>query len=152
MRFSCLISGAILLVYTVSLGAGENILKNVVSPTSLMITGIGIGTVWTLDLVSQKNINMNGNVFKARDKGTNQILWPHLLVEYGTAASAIISAVGLYRNAPWAESMTLITSGLISYTSINSMSWVISEKGRIAYAIPMMIGLASAGISIVATF
>jgi hypothetical protein len=32
------------------------------------------------------------------------------------------------------------------------MAWVVSEKGRFSYAIPMMIGLASAGISIAATF
>jgi hypothetical protein len=58
----------------------------------------------------------------------------------------------LYRNEPWGRPMTLITSGLIAYTSVSSMSWVLSEKGRLSYGIPMMIGCAGAGIAIVAVF
>ncbi len=152
MRLGCIIFVALLVVCSVESSANNDVARNIVAPTGLLITGIGIGTVWTLDLISQKNINMNGNIFRARDKGTNQVMWPHLLAEYGTAACAIVSAVGLYRNDPWAESMTLVTSGLMAYTSVNSMAWVVSEKGRFAYAVPMMVGLASAGISIVATF
>jgi hypothetical protein len=152
MRLSFLFIGVILSIYVVDAFSSENVARNIVAPTGLLITGVGIGTVWTLDLISQKNINLNGNIFRARDKGTNQVMWPHLLAEYGTAACAVVSAIGLYNNKPWANSMALVTSGLITYTSINSMAWVVSEKGRFSYAIPMMIGLASAGISIAATF
>lgn len=137
---------------SINVFSSENLLQERVAPTGLLITGIGIGTVWTLDLISQKNINMNGSIFKARDKSTNQLIWPHLVAEYSTATVSIISAVGLYNNKNWAKPLSLIASGLVAYTSVNSMSWVLSEKGRYAYAIPMMIGLTSAGITIGAVF
>ena len=152
MKSALIYAGMIAVTCSISGFCSDDVLKSVIAPSSLLITGVGIGTVWTLDLVSQKNITMNGSIFKARDKGTNQVMWPHLLAEYGTAASAIVSAIGLYRKEPWAEPMALVTSGLITYTSINSMAWVVSEKERFAYAIPMMIGLASAGITVAATF
>lgn len=138
--------------FFVQLAHSETFMKKHAAPAGLLLTGIGIGTIWTMDLISQKNVDMNGNIFGARDKSTGQVMWPHLLAEYGTAATAIIGAVGLYRDDPWAESLTLVSSGMLAYTSVNSMSWVLSQKGRLVYAVPMMIGLASAGIGIIAAF
>lgn len=152
MRLRFMIVGALTVAFPATVSAGNNVLQNAVAPTSLLITGIGIGTVWTLDIVSGKNVALNGNIFKARDKETDQLMWPHFLAEYGTAACAIVGAVGLYGDQPWAEPVTLVASGLITYTSVNSMAWVLSEKGRLVYAVPMMVGLGCAGISIAATF
>ena len=152
MKLTIVFIPVMIFVLAIPATSQKNHTKDVLAPTGLLITGVGIGTIWTLELISGKNIDSNENIFQARDKGTNQILWPHLLAEYSTAAAAFISAVGLYRNDSWARSMTLITSGLLAYTSINSMSWVLSEKEKSIYAIPMMIGLTTAGVSIIAVF
>ncbi|HNZ38636.1 MAG TPA: hypothetical protein PK251_11720 [Candidatus Latescibacteria bacterium] len=141
-------SVCVLLVAVPRPAAARDIWRNRVAPAGQIVTGIGIAAVWTMDLVSRKNVDMTGGFFKARDRGTKQLIWPHVIAEYATATGLVAGAAGLYREKEWGRTVSLISSGALAYTSINSMSWVLSERGRMAYAAPMMFGLMTAGVSI----
>jgi hypothetical protein len=116
-------------------------MKNRVIPVFLLIMGIGVAGIWTVDLLSDK-FSGQGNFFQWKE-GEN-MLWPHLVAEYLMAAGLITGGIGLYLLLPWAVPLSLFSLGAIVYSAINSTGWVIARKERIGYGIPMWICLAGA--------
>ena len=114
----------------------------------LAFDGAGLITIWTLD-IHKKNLLKNG-FFKSKEYGS--LYWPHLFAEYGTGFCLIVSAIGLYTDRPWSNSIILISLGALVYTSISSLSWSFAEKERYVYAVPMILSLFGAVISVIVVF
>lgn len=142
----------LILLLLPSFAQSQDLWKNRIVPTSLLVSGIGIASVWTMELISQENVNVSGGFFNIRDRKTNQILWPHLLAEYGTAMGLVIGAIGLYKQEEWGRIVSLISAGALAYTSLNSLSWVLSDESRKIYMIPMLLSLTAAGVTFVVLF
>lgn len=64
----------------------------------------------------------------------------------------VIGAIGLYKQEEWGRIVSLISAGALAYTSLNSLSWVLSDESRKIYMIPMLISLTAAGVSFVVLF
>jgi hypothetical protein len=122
-----------------------DIISNWIVPIFMIIVAIGIMGIWTADIISGK-FSGQGNFFKWRE-GEN-LLWPHILAEYLTAAGLITGGVGLYNGKEWALSVSLLSLGAVTYSAINSSGWVLADKSRIAYGIPMWVCLAGSVVSI----
>jgi hypothetical protein len=126
--------------------AERDLFKNRVVPIFMMITGAGMAGIWAADIAGGKFL-AQGNFFKWRE-GEN-LLWPHILAETLTAAGLITGGIGLYNAQSWAVQVSLASLGALSYSTINSTGWVLAEKERLPYGIPMWVSLAGAGVSFV---
>ena len=73
----------------------------------------------------------------------------HIFAEYLTSAALITGGIGLYNSKEWAVIVSFAALGAVSYAAINSSGWVLAEKERIAYGIPMWASLAGSIVSIV---
>ena len=122
----------------------SSILQDKIIPVFLMVDGVALMTMWTID-IHQKKLLRDG-IFSSKEDG--KLFWPHLLAEYGTAIGLVVSAYGLYYDKQWAEPVSLVSLGALTYTSLSSMSWSLADKNRYLYAVPMIFSLTGAGISI----
>jgi hypothetical protein len=66
-------------------------LKSLIVPLFMVITGIGIAGIWLADILKGK-FSSQGSFFSWRE-GENK-LWPHILAEFLTAAALIGGAAG----------------------------------------------------------
>lgn len=121
-----------------------NLYKNRIVPIFMIAMGIGMTGIWTADIVSGK-FSDRGNFFQWRE-GEN-ILWPHIAAEYLTSFGLIVGGMGLYNGKEWSVSLSLVSLGAVAYSAINSSGWVIAEKERLPYGIPMWISLTGAAVS-----
>jgi len=122
----------------------SNFLESKAIPIYMAIDGIAIATMWTVDIYN--NNLLEDGFFKSNEGG--KLFWPHLVAEYGTAAGLVISAYGLYNDRLWGEPLALISLGALTYTSLSNLSWSLAEKNRYIYAVPMILSLTGASISI----
>lgn len=107
---------------------------------AMIVMGAAIAGVWTRDIVAGARVDLSGGILAARDSdGT--LLWPHWLAEYATAVALMVAAVAIMAEADRSPVLTGIATGALLYTSINSLSWALSERDRSAYAIPMVLGV-----------
>jgi len=111
-------------------------------------TGCSLISIWTIDLIKGDKIDRSDGFFRIKDKTTGQILFPHLVAEYSTGLCLITGAYGLHKNKPWGKDLSMIGLGALLYTSTNSLSWVLTDKNRLVYGIPMVISFIGGGISI----
>ena len=118
--------------------------KNRIVPIFMIAMGIGMTGIWTADIVSGKFADQ-GNFFQWRE-GEN-MLWPHIAAEYLTSFGLIVGGMGLYNGKEWSVSLSLVSLGAVTYSAINSSGWVIAEKERLPYGIPMWVSLTGAAIS-----
>jgi hypothetical protein len=121
-------------------------MKNRVIPIFMVTIGVGMAAIWSADIASGK-FSDQGNFFAWRE-GEN-MLWPHIMAEYLTAAGLIAGGIGLYHGKSWALGVSLLSLGAVSYSAINSSGWVIAQKERLGYGIPMWVSLAGAAVSVV---
>jgi hypothetical protein len=111
----------------------------------MILSGLGIAGIWTVDIIKGR-FARRGGFFYWRE-GEN-MLWPHILAEYMTSLALIIGAIGLYTEKEWGLNISLAALGALLYTAINSSGWVLAEKNRMSYGIPMWFSLAGAVISL----
>ncbi len=123
-----------------------NLYKNRIIPIFMITMGIGMAGIWSADIASGK-FSDQGNFFKWRE-GEN-LMWPHIMAEYLTAAGLITGGIGLYGGKEWAVSVSLFSLGAVTYSAINSSGWVLADRSRTAYGIPMWISLAGSVVSFV---
>jgi hypothetical protein len=123
-----------------------DLMKNRVIPIFMITIGLGMAGIWTADIASGK-FSEQGNFFSWRE-GAN-MLWPHIMAEYLTAAGLITGGLGLYQGKGWAVGVSLFSLGAVTYSAINSSGWVLAEKDRIGYGIPMWVSLAGSAVSLV---
>jgi hypothetical protein len=116
----------------------------------LIVMGIGIAGIWTVDIVRNPDIDRNRGLLRARD-GTGSVMVPHWIAEYATALLCLVGGLGLvlgWTSTEWSWVVPLAL-GALSYTSLNSLGWVLADRTRASYGVPMVIGLTGALISIV---
>ena len=115
----------------------------------LIVMGIGIAGIWTVDIVRNADIDRSRGLLRARD-GTGSVMVPHWIAEYATALLCLVGGLGLvlgWTSTEWSWVVPLAL-GALSYTSLNSLGWVLADRTRASYGVPMVIGLAGALISI----
>jgi hypothetical protein len=115
----------------------------------LIAMGIGIVGIWTIDILRNPAIDRSHGLLRARD-AAGSVMAPHWIAEYATAVLCLIGGVGLilsWTDAAWSWTVALAL-GSLAYTSLNSLSWVLADRSRLAYGVPMAISLVGALISI----
>lgn len=108
---------------------------------SLVVMGLGIAGIWTRDIVAGDQVDLSEGFFAARDAEAGNLMWPHWLAEYATAATLMVSGAGLVAGAAWARALAAVGAGALLYTSINSLGWAFAQRDRRPYAIPMILGV-----------
>lgn len=68
-------------------------------------------------------------------------IWFHILTELLTAFLLIVLGILLQLAVPNAVYLTMFSSGLLFYASMNSLSWVFAHKSRFVFIIPMCAGI-----------
>jgi hypothetical protein len=115
----------------------------------MLAMAAGIAGIWTIDIGRSPEVDRTRGLLRARDRSTGSLLVPHWLAEYGTAALLLVGGLGLllgWEAGPWAWIVPLALGGL-AYTSLNSLGWVLADRTRLAYGVPMAVGLAGAIVS-----
>lgn len=116
----------------------------------LIVTGIGIAGLWTLDIMRSPEVDRRRGILRARDRSTGSLLVPHWMAGFATALLLVAGGIGLaFATPPGAWSWVVpIGLGALAYTSLNSLGWVLADRFRAAFATPMLIGLMGALASI----
>lgn len=112
----------------------------------MTIMGAGIIGIWAVDIATGK-FKSQGSFLQWTNEG-GDLLWPHILAELSTGALLISSGISLYTAHTLNVSLSLVSLGALAYTSMNSFSWTLADKSRLAYGIPMTIGLVGSIVSI----
>jgi hypothetical protein len=115
----------------------------------MVVMGIGIAGIWTIDIVKNPEIDRSRGLAQARDRA-GSVMLPHWIAECFTALSCLVGGSALvlgWTSAPWSW-VVPIALGALGYTSLNSLSWVLADRSRMSYGIPMAIGLIGALIGI----
>lgn len=126
----------------------SNVLHERIIPAFMAVDGVALVVMWTVDIHNKKLLKEG--FFHAQEDG--RLFWPHLIAEYSTALGLVVGAYGLYTEAPWARPVAFASLGALSYTSMSSLGWAFARQERVVYAIPMLISLAGAGLSIMVIF
>ena len=134
------------------LAASSDLWQMRIIPIFMTVAGLGIISIWTVDLLKKEKVSLDEGLLYIRDRETGQYILPHLLAEYGTALLLLIAAVGLCRSTSWATRLSFLALGALIYTSLNSLSWVVTRRERLPYGIPMLFALAGALVSIILLF
>jgi hypothetical protein len=115
----------------------------------MVVMGAGIAGLWTLDIVRSPEVDRRRGLLRARDRTSGSLLLPHWLAEYGTAALLLAGGAGLAaRLAPGSWSWLVpLALGALAYTSLNSLGWVLADRSRAGYGVPMAVGLVGALLS-----
>jgi hypothetical protein len=116
----------------------------------MLVMGAGIAGIWTIDIVRSPEVDRTRGFLRARDRSNGSLLVPHWVAEYATALILLAGGIGLlFATGPGAWSWLVpIGLGALAYTSLNSLGWVLADRSRAAYGIPMAIGLVGAIASI----
>jgi hypothetical protein len=116
----------------------------------MLVMGAGIAGIWTIDIVRNPEVDRTRGILRARDRSNGSLLVPHWIAEYATALLLLAGGLGLVMaTAPGAWSWLVpIGLGALAYTSLNSLGWVLADRSRAAYGVPMAIGLIGAIASI----
>lgn len=110
---------------------------------------IGMVIIWTSDIVTADKLDINQGRWRARDPDSQSILLPHWVAEFGTALALLIGASGLLFDWNSGRSIALVALGGLAYTSVNSLGWVLADRSRLPYGVPMLAGLVGALIGII---
>jgi hypothetical protein len=108
----------------------------------LIAMGVGIAGIWTIDIARNPEIDRSRGLVRARDRA-GSVMLPHWIAEYATALLCLVGGLGLVRgwtSTGWSWVVPLAL-GALGYTSLNSLAWVLADRTRASYGIPMVIGL-----------
>ena len=115
----------------------------------MLVMGVGIGSIWTRDIISAEQLEVSRSRWRARDPQSGSLMLPHWIAEYGTATGLVAAAVGLFIDAGWGRPLALVALGALVYTSINSLGWARAERARLPYAVPMAVGVLGGLVAII---
>jgi hypothetical protein len=117
----------------------------------MIAMGVGMGAIWTIDIVRSPEVDRTHGLLRARDMSTRSLLVPHWLAEYGTAIVLVAGGIALLVGSGGGPWPWLIPAGLgaLAYSSLNSLGWALADRARVAYAVPMLVGLIGAVVSLV---
>ena len=115
----------------------------------MVVMGVGIAGMWSVDILRSPEIDRSRGLLRACDRN-GSVMVPHWLAEYATAASLVVGGLGLllgWAPGPWAW-LVPIGLGALAYTGLNSQAWVLADRSRLAYGIPIAIGLVGSLVAI----
>lgn len=113
-------------------------------PVLMIVMGLGIGGIWTRDIIAGTYGDVGEGVFTARDPDSGSLFWPHWIAEYSTAILLLVAGVGLLADTSWSTTLAAIGAGALFYTSTNSLGWSLATPDRRPYAAPMVLGILTA--------
>jgi len=116
----------------------------------MLVMAVGMAGMWTVDILRSPEIDRSRGLLRARDR-SGSVMVPHWIAEYGTAALLLVGGLGLLAGwgaGPWAWLVPVGLGGL-AYTGLNSQAWVLADRSRTVYGIPIGIGLVGAVLAIV---
>jgi hypothetical protein len=116
----------------------------------MLVMGGAMAAMWTIDLTRSPEVDRTDGLARARDRSTGSLLVPHWLAEYATATLLIGGGAGLLLGwdvGAWTW-LVVVALGALAYSSLNSLGWALAERARFAYAVPMVVGLVGAPVSI----
>lgn len=113
----------------------------------LVVMGVGIAAMWTYDIIDGTRIDASAGWLRARSEG-GDLLLPHWIAEYGTAAALVIGGVSLLTDMASATVVASVAAGALAYTSVNALGWALAERDRVVYAIPMIAGIVVASTAV----
>ena len=114
----------------------------------IVVMGLAIALTWARDMRSSPEVDRSAGLLRARDRRDGSLFLPHWIAEYATAIGLVAGGIGLVDDAGWAEGVSLVALGALTYTSINSLGWTLALRSRRPYAIPMLIGAIGGVVSI----
>jgi hypothetical protein len=115
----------------------------------MLVMAIGIAGLWSVDIVRSPEVDRSRGLARARDR-SGSLLLPHWIAEYGTAAALLVGGLGLvlgWAPAAWAW-LVPVGLGALAYTSCNSLGWVLADRSRLPYGVPMAVGLVGSLVSL----
>ncbi|HEX5827547.1 MAG TPA: hypothetical protein VFY23_08510 [Candidatus Limnocylindrales bacterium] len=118
----------------------------------MLVMAVGIAGMWTVDILRSPEIDRSRGLVRARDRN-GSVMLPHWVAEYGTAAMLLVGGLGLLLGWPAGAWGWLVPAGLgaLAYTGLNSQAWVLADRSRAAYGIPIGVGFvgALAGLALI---
>jgi hypothetical protein len=114
----------------------------------MVVMGVAIALTWARDMRSSPEVDRSAGLLRARDRRDGSLFLPHWIAEYATAIGLVAGGIGLVDDAGWAEGVSLLALGALTYTSINSLGWTLALRSRRPFAIPMLIGAIGGVVSI----
>ena len=115
----------------------------------MVVMGLAIALTWARDMRSSPEVDRSAGLLRARDRRDGSLFLPHWIVEYATSLGLVAGGIGLIADAGWAEEVSLVALGALTYTSVNSLGWTLALRSRRPYAIPMLVGAIGGVLSIV---
>lgn len=123
-------------------------MADVLVATFMIVTGLAIAGIWTTDIVRGARVDLGNGLLRARDQD-GSLLLPHWVAEYTTAAALLVGAAGLLASTGWATAASAAALAATWYSSVNSLGWALADSSRLAYAVPMAVGIAGSMVSLV---
>jgi hypothetical protein len=123
-----------------------SLMTNLLIALFMIVMGIAMAIVWSAVFFSSR-YRSQGDFFNWKE-GEN-LIWPHIFAEFMTAIALVFSGIGIILIKPWSVPSAFLSLGALIYSSINSSSWVLANKDRLIYGVPMWGGFAGAVVSVV---
>ena len=114
----------------------------------MILMGAGIAGVWTADIVKGDKVDLSNGVFRAREDG-GSLLWPHWVAEYATALLLVVAGIAVLADTSWSPVLAGFALGALFYTSVNSLGWVLADRERSAYGVPMVAGIVVSSVGFI---
>ncbi|MGZ9160448.1 MAG: hypothetical protein ACXW4T_04715 [Candidatus Limnocylindrales bacterium] len=116
----------------------------------MLVMAVGIAGIWTVDILRSPEIDRSRGLVRARDRN-GSVMLPHWLAEYGTAVLLLVGGLGLLLGWPPGAWAWLVPAalGALAYTGLNSQAWVLADRSRAAYGVPIGVGLVGAVVAFV---
>jgi len=116
----------------------------------MVVMGLAIVLTWARDMRSSPEVDRSAGLLRARDRRDGSLFLPHWIAEYATSLGLVAGGIGLIADVGWAEGVSLVALGALTYTSVNSLGWTLALPSRRPFAIPMLVGAIGGVLSIVA--
>ena len=110
----------------------------------MLVMATGLVGIWTFDIRRGHGFVARDGLLSARDADNGSLMVPHWLAEYGTAVALVLGAMGLLLTWDAREVLAAAGLGALAYTALNSQAWVLADRERLPYGIPMVVGLVGA--------
>ena len=110
-------------------------MKEIIAYFSIAMAA-GMTIIWIKELISP---HMKQNLLTRREG--DHLVWPHIVVEAGTAGLLLVSGVGSLLHLGWAPLVNFFSLGAISYACFNSLSWTLADSKRWVYTVYMLVGI-----------
>ncbi len=94
----------------------------------MVVMGLAIALTWARDMRSSPEVDRSAGLLRARDRRDGSLFLPHWIAEYATSLGLVAGGIGLIADAGWAEGISLVALGALTYTSVNSLGWTLALR------------------------